>query len=62
MSLLRSLLFSTPLLLLVHSFLGDVSIIVSFFDRTGNVEHRLARIWSRTLLWVSFIRVRAETT
>jgi 1-acyl-sn-glycerol-3-phosphate acyltransferase len=60
MSLLRSLLFSAPLILLATSFLGTLSIIASFFDGSGNTQHRLARLWSRILLGVSFIRVRAE--
>ncbi len=60
MSLLRSLLFSTPLILLATIFLGMLSIVASFFDGSGNTQHRLARLWSRILLWASFIRVRAE--
>ena len=34
--------------------------LVSFFDRSGNSPHRLARLWGKMLLAVSFIRVRAE--
>jgi 1-acyl-sn-glycerol-3-phosphate acyltransferase len=60
MSLVRSLLFSTPLILLATVFWGTLSIIASFFDGTGNTQHRMARAWSRILLAVSFIRVRVE--
>jgi len=60
MSLLRSLLFSTPLLLLATIVLGTLSILASFFDNTGDSQHRLARLWGRILLAVSFIRVRVE--
>lgn len=60
MSFLRSLLFSTPLIVLSTMVMGTLSLIASFFDRTGNSQHRLARIWAKTLLGVSFIRVRAE--
>ena len=60
MSLLRSLLFSTPLILLGTVFWGTLSLIASFFDGTGNSQHRLARAWSRMLLWVSFMHVRVE--
>jgi len=60
MSLIRSLLFSTPLIVLVTIIGGTLSLIASFFDGTGNTQHRMARIWSRILLAVSFIRVRAE--
>jgi 1-acyl-sn-glycerol-3-phosphate acyltransferase len=60
MSLLRSLLFTTPLILLSTILMGTLSLIDSFFDRTGNSQHVLARIWARSLLAASLIRVRAE--
>ena len=60
MSFLRSLLFSTPLIALATVILGTLSIVASLFDGTGNTQHRLARVWGRILLAVSFIRVRAE--
>ncbi len=60
MSLLRSLLFSTPLILLSTVVLGTLSIVASLFDRTGRSQHHLARIWGKILLAVSFIRVRTE--
>lgn len=60
MSLLRSWLFSTPLIILSTIVMGTISIVDSFFDSSGNSQHQLARIWARILLAVSFIRVRAE--
>ncbi len=60
MSFLRSLLFSTPLIVASTIVLGTMSLLASFFDRTGNTQHRLARVWGRILLAVSFIRVRCE--
>jgi 1-acyl-sn-glycerol-3-phosphate acyltransferase len=60
MSLLRSLLFSTPLIVLSTIVMGTLSLGASFFDRTGNSQHFIARVWARMLLAVSFIRVRAE--
>ena len=60
MSYLRSLLFSTPLIGLATIVLDLVSMLLSYFDRSGNSAHRVARIWGRFLLAVSFIRVRAE--
>jgi 1-acyl-sn-glycerol-3-phosphate acyltransferase len=53
-------LFSAPLILLSTIVLGTISILSSFIDRTGATQHRLACLWSRLLLAVSFIRVRAE--
>jgi 1-acyl-sn-glycerol-3-phosphate acyltransferase len=60
MSFLRSLLFSTPLIGLFTILLGMVSIAASWFDRTGQAPHRIARLWGKIVLAVSFIRVRSE--
>jgi 1-acyl-sn-glycerol-3-phosphate acyltransferase len=60
MSFLRSLLFSTPLIVLSTVVLGTLSLIASLFDGSGNSQHHLARLWAKSLLAVSFIRVRAE--
>jgi 1-acyl-sn-glycerol-3-phosphate acyltransferase len=60
MSLLRSLLFSTPLIAISTIVMWTCSLIASLFDPHGNSQHRMARIWGRTLLAVSFIRVRVE--
>ena len=60
MSLVRSLLFSAPLIALCTILMGTLSLIASFFDRKGNSQHQLARAWGRMLLAVCFIRVRVE--
>jgi 1-acyl-sn-glycerol-3-phosphate acyltransferase len=60
MSLVRSLLFSTPLIIVCTIVMGTLSLVDSFFDRTGKSQHQLARAWARMLLAVSFIWVRVE--
>ena len=60
MSLLRSLLFTTPLIVISTIVMGTLSLIASFFDRTGNSQHAIARVWARILLAASLIRVRVE--
>ena len=60
MSFLRSLLFSTPLIVLLTVFMGTLSLMASFIDRSGRTQHGIARVWAKMLLAVSFIRVRAE--
>ena len=60
MSLLRSLLISTPLLLVATVVMWLCSMIASLFDPSGNWQHQMARIWGRILLAVSFIRVRVR--
>jgi 1-acyl-sn-glycerol-3-phosphate acyltransferase len=39
---------------------GIIAIIVSFFSRTGNPVHIIARIWSKSILFVSGIKVDVE--
>ena len=60
MSWLRSWLFSAPLIVLFTIGMGTASLIASFFDATGNSQHRVARIWAKMILAVSFIQVRVE--
>ena len=60
MSFLRSLLFSTPLIILSTIVMDLISMVLSAFDRSGNASHLCARIWARMLLAESFIRVRVE--
>ena len=38
-------------------FLGVVAIVISFFNNTGNPVHWIARVWGRSILAVSGIRV-----
>ena len=57
---LRGLLFADPAILLATIFFGSLSILFSFFDRTGSVQIRVARMWARTLLAVSGISVEVE--
>jgi 1-acyl-sn-glycerol-3-phosphate acyltransferase len=59
-SLARSLLFSTPLIVISTIVMGSLSLVASFFDPTGHTQHKVARVWARMLLGVSFIRVRVE--
>lgn len=40
--------------------LGILAIILSFFCRTGNSVHRIARIWGRGILLVSRVRVSVK--
>ena len=60
MSLLRSLFISTPIVVISTILLGTLSLIASFFDGTGNTQHRIARLWGKTLLAAAFIRIRVE--
>ena len=41
-------------------FWGSLTIIASFFSRTGNLPHSVARLWGRGILFVSGIKVTVE--
>ncbi len=60
MKRLRGLLLADPAIVLITIFFGTISIIVSLFDSTGVIQTRVARVWARTLLAVSGVRVRVE--
>lgn len=60
MYLLRALLWTDPLIILATAVFGSVSLIVSFFDRSGAAAHCVARVWSRLLLRISGVRVQVE--
>jgi 1-acyl-sn-glycerol-3-phosphate acyltransferase len=60
MSFLRSLLVSTPLIVLSTIVMGTLSILASLFDGSGNTQHRLARLWGKSLLAFGIVRVRVE--
>lgn len=57
---LRAYLFSDPLIILSTIFFGSISIAASLFDKKGNTLVRVARIWARSLLTVSGVRVTVE--
>lgn len=60
MKRLRGILFAAPAIVLATICFGTVSLIVSFFDRTGAIQIRMARAWARTLLSVSGVQVQVE--
>lgn len=60
MKWLRGVLFADPLVVLATIFFGSISLLVSFFDKTGSAQIRVARIWARALLAVSGVHVRVH--
>jgi 1-acyl-sn-glycerol-3-phosphate acyltransferase len=49
-SLLRSLFILDPLIYLYTVVLGTLSLLSSFFDRKGRIQHGFARLWSWLIL------------
>ncbi len=60
LSRLRALLIIDPIITLVTSVMGTVSLAASVFDPTGVLPHKVARCWARLLLLASGVRVRVE--
>jgi 1-acyl-sn-glycerol-3-phosphate acyltransferase len=54
---LRAYLLIDPLVVLVTAVMGTLSMIASFFDRSGNTPHKIARGWSRMLLRIAGLKV-----
>ena len=50
LSRLRSYFILDPLIWAYTLVLGTISLICSLFDRSGRVQHRLARLWSQLIM------------
>ncbi|HVU45212.1 MAG TPA: lysophospholipid acyltransferase family protein [Terracidiphilus sp.] len=53
----RTNLIQTPVLTLVTCFYGSMALLVSIFDNTGRMQHRIAQAWARACVWISRCRV-----
>jgi 1-acyl-sn-glycerol-3-phosphate acyltransferase len=58
----RTILLQAPLFFLWTSSCGTLSLLVSHFERSGRVQHRIAQIWARgcILLSGSRLTIRGE--
>lgn len=56
----RSFLFWDPLIWFYTIVLGCLSLLSSFFDRDGSIQHGFARLWSRMILGTIGAQVRVE--
>lgn len=59
-SRLRSFLFWDPLIWFYTIVLGALSLLSSFFDRDGSIQHGFARLWSRMILGTIGAQVQVE--
>src|SRR5271157_195981 len=60
LSRLRSYCVFAPLIYLYTAIMGSLSLLSSFFDRDGRIQHWFARTWSRMILKTAFVRVKIE--
>ena len=56
----RTVFFLIPLIGVYTIVLGTISVLSSFFDRTGDAGHRCARMWSALILKTTGVRVRVK--
>jgi 1-acyl-sn-glycerol-3-phosphate acyltransferase len=53
----RSNLIQTPALSVATGILGSLALLVSFFDKSGRTQHRIAQTWARVCVWISGSRI-----
>ena len=58
LSRLRSYLLIAPAIFLITGVLGTVSLLADVFDRSGRIQHSLARFWARIVLKLCLTSVR----
>ena len=49
----RTNLLQTPAFGLVTILFGSLSLLISYFDKGGQIQHRIARVWARTSVWLT---------
>lgn len=54
---LRSTLFTAPGFVLATILMGCISLTSSLWDKRGVAQHNIARLWSRMLLALAFVRL-----
>lgn len=56
----RSYLFFNPLIYFYTFVCGTLSLLSSFFDPKGRIQHGFARVWSQLILWTSGCELQVE--
>jgi 1-acyl-sn-glycerol-3-phosphate acyltransferase len=53
----RTNLIQGPLFFLATGFFGTLALLASLVAKTGRTQHRIARVWARTCVWISGSRL-----
>ncbi|HUB53187.1 MAG TPA: lysophospholipid acyltransferase family protein [Terracidiphilus sp.] len=53
----RTNLVQTPALTIVTAFWGSLALLVSLFEKSGRIQHRIAQKWAAMCVWISGSRV-----
>jgi 1-acyl-sn-glycerol-3-phosphate acyltransferase len=56
----RTNLVQIPAFALATAVCGSLSLLVSFVDKRGRAQHRIARVWARLCVWSSGARLRVR--
>jgi 1-acyl-sn-glycerol-3-phosphate acyltransferase len=49
----RTNLIQLPILTVITALCGSLSLLFSFADKKGRMQHRIARFWARAVVWVA---------
>ena len=49
----RTNVIHIPLLTVITAFCGSLSLLVSFADKYGRMQHKIARFWARAVVWAA---------
>jgi len=49
----RTNLLQTPAFGVATVFFGSISLLVSLVDKSGRMQHEIARVWARVSLWIT---------
>lgn len=60
LSRLRSYFILDPLIWLYTVVLGSISLLSSLFDHSGKIQHNIAQLWARVILWTIGANVQVE--
>jgi len=56
----RTNIFQAPLFFLYTAVCGSVSLFVSLFEKSGRIQHRIAKVWARGCIKISGSRLRVH--
>jgi 1-acyl-sn-glycerol-3-phosphate acyltransferase len=56
----RSNVLQSPVLAIVTAVCGTTALLVSLVDKSGRVQHRIARLWARGCLWSVWCRLNVR--
>lgn len=55
---MRSNLIYVPVMAVITGVCGSLALLASLFDKKGNLQHRIARVWAKGCVWGSGARLR----